>query len=343
MKSQKMKNPWKKLSKVNPQRENGNRQISSEVFNALTGAPLSGGEFRVCFAIIGKTWGFHKTSDIISIRQISDSTGLTDRSVKMILKQLKEKRIICCHQSEVKKNGSFLNEYLFNKYYDTWLVNDTSLVKDQTLVNDTSLVNNDTPVNEKAKENQEDINTCLTGEEPFTSEEPITGEQPITSEGPFTSQVKDRSPGRVSDPSPTKESIKETLKRKILPPYPPGGDTKNRQGEVRKIFNHWNSLGIIIHRELEKFETHIRKKLKSYTFDEITQAMDNYKTILFGDDYVLTFRWSLDKFLSQKNAFDKFLPINNPFDNYRARARESPKYQLSYEEERAKRLKEAMK
>ncbi len=117
-----MKNPWKRLSKVNPQRENGNRQISSEVFEALIKASLSGGEYKIALAIIHKTWGFQKTSDTISTLQLEQMTGLADRTVKLTIKQLKEKRIICYEQSKVRvHHGSPMNEFMFNKHYDTWL------------------------------------------------------------------------------------------------------------------------------------------------------------------------------------------------------------------------------
>lgn len=204
-----MKNPWKKVSKVNPQRENGNRQVSSEVFNTLVRTNLSGGEFRVCLAIIGQTWGFHKKSDIISIKQICTFTGLANRSVKTILKQLKDKRIICCQQSEIKKNGSFLNEYLFNKYYDTWQVSNSSLVSNRALVNNSALVSNralEGKESEEENENQLDINK--------TGDQINTSEQSSTSEQLNTSQVSNCSPGQVSNCSPTKESIKENIQKK---------------------------------------------------------------------------------------------------------------------------------
>lgn len=109
------------MSKVNPQREEGNRQISSAVFEALIKADLSGGEFKVALAIIHKTWGFHKISDVISTGKLQEMTGLADRTVKLVMKQLKEKKIIYYEQSSVRvHHGSPMNEFLFNKHYDTW-------------------------------------------------------------------------------------------------------------------------------------------------------------------------------------------------------------------------------
>jgi phage replication O-like protein O len=121
-----MDNPWKSLSTINPQREEGHREISNGVYSALLRADLTGGELQIALAIIEKTWGFNKKSDRISRTQFSELTGLSERSVNVIIKSLKEKRIIYYEPSRVKRGsslscGSPLNEFIFNKHYDTWL------------------------------------------------------------------------------------------------------------------------------------------------------------------------------------------------------------------------------
>jgi phage replication O-like protein O len=116
-----MKNPWKQYSQLSPQRENGNRQIASDVFRALMTAELSGTEFRLVLAIIDKTWGFNKESDCIAISQLMETTGIAERTVKESIKILKEKRVIFYAPSDIRvRCGSPINEFLFNKHYDTW-------------------------------------------------------------------------------------------------------------------------------------------------------------------------------------------------------------------------------
>lgn len=116
-----MKNPWKQYSKINPQKEEGNRQICNTVFRALIKAHVSGSELRVALLIIDKTWGFGKPVDCISVSQIVKSTGLAERTIKKAIKSLKVKRIIYYEPSNIRVNrGSPLNQYLFNKHYDTW-------------------------------------------------------------------------------------------------------------------------------------------------------------------------------------------------------------------------------
>lgn len=118
----KMKNPWKRLSKINPQREDGTRQINSCVLDALIKAKLPTAEMSVVLTIISKTWGFNKSEDAISTGQFVESTDLTDRAVKQARVALKEKRIIHFEPSKRVKRGSPINSYMFNKHYDTWKI-----------------------------------------------------------------------------------------------------------------------------------------------------------------------------------------------------------------------------
>jgi phage replication O-like protein O len=116
-----MKNPWRQYSKINPQREAGNRQIASDVFQALMSAQLSGSEFRIVFAVINKTWGYKKDSDLISISQFMEMTQLAERTVQESIKTLRDKRVIFYQPSSIRAHvGSPLNEFIFNKHYDTW-------------------------------------------------------------------------------------------------------------------------------------------------------------------------------------------------------------------------------
>jgi len=119
-----MKNPWKKQSHINPQREDGNRQINNGVFRALIKANLTASEYKVALTVLDKTWGFGKQSDIISTSQFENITGISGRMVKITRKSLRDKRIIHYEPSERVKRGSPFNEYLFNKHYDTWVQND---------------------------------------------------------------------------------------------------------------------------------------------------------------------------------------------------------------------------
>ncbi len=115
-----MKNPWKRNSKINPQREEGTRQINTEVLHALIKAKLPTAEMSVVLTVISKTWGFNLKSKAMKVSQMAELTGFTGRAIQKATAALVEKRIIVTENKKSTNPGSPLNEYLFNKHYDTW-------------------------------------------------------------------------------------------------------------------------------------------------------------------------------------------------------------------------------
>jgi len=125
-----MKNPWKRYSKINPQRESGNRQICNEIFHALMSGSFTGAEYKIILALIDKTWGFKKTTDAISVAQFSKMTNLSKRTVQRTLKKLNALRVVYMSPSTIRAStGSPLNNYSLNKHYDTWRVEGCQIVQ----------------------------------------------------------------------------------------------------------------------------------------------------------------------------------------------------------------------
>jgi phage replication O-like protein O len=117
-----MKNPYKQHSKINPQRAQGNRQISNPVFWALMRMDLNGAEYKCVLAIIDRTWGFGKLSAPIAISLFERNTNLSGRAIQKALAALREKQIIVSDDSKVSGlRGSAIKEYMINKHFDTWL------------------------------------------------------------------------------------------------------------------------------------------------------------------------------------------------------------------------------
>ncbi|MCH7623164.1 MAG: hypothetical protein IIB46_03690 [Nitrospinae bacterium] len=79
---------------------------------------------------------------------------------------------------------------------------------------------------------------------------------------------------------------------------------------IYRVFELWNSLKIIQHREFEKFKSCIETKLKNYSEEEITRAMKNLKFILDSRDHYYSHKWTLDKFLTRKGVLDQFLNLD---------------------------------
>ena len=99
------------------------------------------------------------------------------------------------------------------------------------------------------------------------------------------------------------------------------------------VLDHWNAKKIIIHRELtDKLKGHINAKFENYTLEEICEAIDNYDTVLKGDEYFFSYKWGLGEFLSRENGFVKFTTDSDPLTNY-LRNKDSPKQQKSRSEQ----------
>lgn len=121
-----MINPHKKDSKINPQIDGfGYRIFAKPIFDALMRANLTKTEYKVCFSIIGRTWGYKKLSAVIAISTIMEDTGMTERTIRYTILALKKNHIIYYEPSNTFAHGKPLNEYLFNKHFDTWLVNNS--------------------------------------------------------------------------------------------------------------------------------------------------------------------------------------------------------------------------
>lgn len=115
-----MRNPYRDFSNVNPQRENGHRQIENTVYQALMRAGFSGAEYQIIFCVIDKTWGWDKKEDMIPMVQFETSTGLERRYISRILHDLKEAHVIVV-QSTPQGGRGHGNVYMLNKYWDTWV------------------------------------------------------------------------------------------------------------------------------------------------------------------------------------------------------------------------------
>ncbi len=91
---------------------------------------------------------------------------------------------------------------------------------------------------------------------------------------------------------------------------------------ILSVFTHWNAKKIIRHRELTKaLSSSINARLDKYPAELIMDAIDNYATVLHGDEYFFSYKWPLDEFIKPKNL-DRFLAESKPLINF---LKEKPK------------------
>ena len=79
---------------ANPQKELGHVEIANDLWEALCRADIPGRQRRVLDAIIRKTWGWQKKSDLIALSQIEKMTGIGRTNVCVLLKWLKAANMI---------------------------------------------------------------------------------------------------------------------------------------------------------------------------------------------------------------------------------------------------------
>ena len=118
----------------------------------------------------------------------------------------------------------------------------------------------------------------------------------------------------------TQEPIKKEIDRKYL-----------------EIFEYWNSLKIIKHKECnEEIIKAIDKALKKYDIETIKLAINNYNTVFKDKRHFYSHRWALKNFLSQGNGISEFLEDGQQYINYQDNLAkyEKEKNKPSSEEER---------
>src|SRR3990167_3921345 len=107
--------------------ENGSfTRIVNEVLDELVKIPLLGKEFAILLFIIRKTYGFQKTSDIISLTQIEKGTKTGRPTVVKTLKNLVARNMIV----KTPLLGGNIS-FSFNKYHEKWVVKTPKLVKEK--------------------------------------------------------------------------------------------------------------------------------------------------------------------------------------------------------------------
>ena len=290
-----MQNPYRALSKVNPQKEGHHREIANDVFHALMAARLSGGEYQVVLTVIDRTWGFGKLSELISLSKFQEATLLSRQGVINAIQSLDTKHIIAVNHTW-GTNPKKATEYLFNKHYDTWdipqpsqpeFTSNKGAPSQQEMPNQQAqLVNHSRPVAEPVLVNHSLLEQSTTVDQSGKPELTSTSQLPE----PTTEPVKKK-----------KETIIETLKENIS-----------------VVFDHWNSLKIIKHKNItDRMKTALKSALKSYTNEEICQAMRNYAEVLHGEDYFWQYRWTFDEFL--RRGLEKFMDGEVARENYRIR------------------------
>lgn len=108
---------------------------------------------------------------------------------------------------------------------------------------------------------------------------------------------------------------------KDLEPGRPKPDARSEQ--IASVTAKWSELAppLIEHRESyfsdAKTKAAIGRALRTYPVEAVVAAVENYATVLAGDEYRWDYRWTIVDFL--KRGLDRFVPEAQPLRNFRVR------------------------
>lgn len=83
------------------------------------------------------------------------------------------------------------------------------------------------------------------------------------------------------------------------------------------VFDRWNSKSNLTKcRKADTIISPLNGRLKEYSEQEILEAIDNYSAILESEDHYFTYTWTLQLFLTRKNALPMFVSDAKPGTNF---------------------------
>jgi hypothetical protein len=98
-----------------------------------------------------------------------------------------------------------------------------------------------------------------------------------------------------------------------------------------RFLEEWNNYGIVNHKKITtRMKKAIDKVLKNadYPLIEVFKAFENYAIILKSNDYMWSYKWTMEDFLSR--GLHKFVNEAQPFDNNKKDVMSKPKTNNPY-------------
>jgi phage replication O-like protein O len=278
-----------------PQIEDGHSDIANELLEAIIRTHFSPIEHSVFWAIVRKTYGWHKKMDRISFTQLEDLTGINRRHIAPALQGLIKRNII------IRQGEKYNLEYGVQKDYEQWL----SLPKSVTnIITDNG--------NESLPESVMNIVTNISNESlPNTVTIVKKQSLPISAQSLPNNDSIVTVNGTKSLPNPvhTKEK-KENIQKKIqkkdggVPPPDPSASLKNFNEERKKVFEERKKRRGCNSPMADGEASAITWMLKQkYTIDQMLACYDFLKMDKFWQNkplFMMTVKNNIGEFLSKK-------------------------------------------
>jgi len=138
--------------------------------------------------------------------------------------------------------------------------------------------------------------------------------KPLATKGqPSGNQLATSGLPSIGEGRGVKSSLVKFKEPPCIPPLK--GETNASSGQVKELFDLWNSLGVVKHKKLTGDMTRaIVAASRDFSVAEISQAMKNYAHIVNDEECYFKYRWTLRDFL--KRGLEKFLDLKVALGNY---------------------------
>ena len=85
--------------------------------------------------------------------------------------------------------------------------------------------------------------------------------------------------------------------------------------KINELFNYWNASGIMKHKVLDKnMHTVLKSVLEYYTLEDLMEAIELYKQVLYSDAHFYTYKFRIERFF--RGPFRDFLPEADPLSRF---------------------------
>lgn len=136
------------------------------------------------------------------------------------------------------------------------------------------------------------------------------------------SEKAKRAKAKLEKQKETGLRIKSKKIQELNPEKVEGNNTnaKNTKEDLLYIYSFWNKNNILIHKNIEPFESIIKLTLKKYSKEDISAAIENYAYILHDNNYFYSYKYTLNRFLTvtaKTNHIEEFLDLGIAKNNYK--------------------------
>lgn len=277
--------------------DNGNFPYAKDMGRSLAKTTLTGSHRAIIDCILDKTIGWYdpksekiqklkkrKIKELITYKYFECFTGIRRNHISKYIKELIDWKVI-------KRWGKGQQHiYGFNVNVNQW--NKEIFKKSVTRIGDTL---------KRHKDRGQTV----------TRVSDALSQGLVTPTGPKTNNDK-------AFPDP-----KETILNNLYKEREKKGDIynlKTEETEETEIFNYWNGLNIVQHKNktFKLFEKDIKGALKNYSLEEIKNTINNYSLILKAEKYFYSYEHTISSFLEPKN-FEKFVNLERAKSNYQVK------------------------